>query len=169
MAPMRALRTTLALLSLAAVAALLSGCGGSGRDEHAPAACREGQAAILDALRAAPGEVVLGGEAPLSDCLVPGAEEGELADLGEGTIAAANQLNAEARAGAGAEGGDRAALELGYLVGAISRGEEDTEGVHNELLRRLTVSAKFAPQGESLSPGFLAAYKKGFAAGRSHG
>jgi hypothetical protein len=162
-------RTTLALLSLAAAAALLAGCGGSGRAEGAPAACREGTAAILDALRGAPGEVVLGGEAPLSECLVPGAEEGELADLGEGALAAANRLNSEARAGGGGAGGARAALEVGYLVGAIARGETHTEGVHNELLRRLTVSAKFAPHGESLPPGFLAAYAKGFRAGRSHG
>jgi len=166
---MRTLGTTLALLSLAACAALLAGCGGSGRDEHAPVACREGRATILDALGAAPGEVVLAGEAPLSDCLVVGAEAGELADLGEGAIAAANQLNSEARAATNSGAVEKAAVKLGYLVGAIARGESDTEGVHGELLRRLTVSAKFAPSGESLPPSFRAAYEKGFRAGRSHG
>jgi hypothetical protein len=164
---MRAPRTTLALLLLAALGAtLLAGCGGGPRKgEHAPVACREGKEVFLDALRAAPGEVILAGEAPISDCLIVGAEEGELADLGEGALAAANQLNAEARA----EPGGKAAVELGYLLGAIARGSADTEGVHAELLRRLTVAARYAPAGEPLSPEFLAAYEKGFAAGRSHG
>jgi hypothetical protein len=163
---MRAPRTMLALLLVALGAAALAGCGGGAhKDEHAPATCREGTAAILDALRAAPGEVTLAGEAPLSDCLVAGAEEGELADLGEGALGAATKLNAEARA----EDGGKAGVELGYLIGAIARGSADTEGVHAELLRRLTVAARFAPEGEPLSPGFLAAYEKGFAAGRAHG
>ena len=79
---MRAPRTTLALLL---AAALLAGCGGGARKgEHAPAACREGKATFLAALKAAPGEAILAGEAPISDCLIVGAEEGELADLGEG-------------------------------------------------------------------------------------
>lgn len=161
---MRASRITLALLSLAAAAALLAGCGGA-KDEQAPVACREGLAVILDALRAAPGEVILAGEAPISDCFIPGAEEGELADFGEGALAAANKLNAEARA----EPGGRANLELGYLLGAVARGSADTEGVHAELLRRLTVSARFSPGGKPLPPRFLATYEKGFAAGREHG
>jgi hypothetical protein len=167
MAPMRAPRTTLALLLLLLVAAatLLAACGGASKDEHAPVACGEGPTVILDALRAAPGEVVLAGEAPISDCLVIGTEEGELADFGEAALAAATKLNAVARA----EPGGRANLELGYLLGAVARGSADTAGVHTDLLRRLTVAAKFAPAGEPLPPAFRAAYAKGFAAGRDHG
>jgi hypothetical protein len=164
---MRAPRTTLALLLLAALGtALLAGCGGGAhKDEHAPVACRDGKAVFLDALRAAPGEVILAGEAPISGCLVVGAEEGELADLGEGALATATKLNAEARA----QPGGQATVELGYLLGAIARGIADTEGTGAELLRRLTVAARYAPGGEALSPRFLAAYEKGFAAGRDHG
>jgi hypothetical protein len=163
---MRPPRTTFALLFLAALgAALLVGCGGAHKDEHAPVACRGGKAVFLDALRTAPGEVMLAGEAPISDCLVVGAGEGELADLGEGALATATKLNAEARA----EDGGTAAVELGYLLGGVARGAADTEGTGGELLRRLTVSARYAPEGEPLSPQFLAAYEKGFAAGRSHG
>jgi hypothetical protein len=162
---MGAPRTTLALLLVALGAALLAGCGGSAKDEHQPVACREGSATYLNALRAAPGEVILAGETPISGCLVPAAEEGELADLGEATLAAATKLNAEARA----EPDGPAALQLGYLVGAIARGSAETEGVHAELLRRLSVAARFAPDAEPLSPRFLAAYAKGFAAGRDHG
>ncbi|MBS1861068.1 MAG: hypothetical protein JSS68_05085 [Actinobacteria bacterium] len=164
---MRAPRTMLAMLLLVALGiAALAGCGGGAKkEERAPAACRKGGTAILEALRSAPGEVILAGEAPLSSCLIVGAEEGELADLGEGALAAATKLNARARA----EGGGRAAVELGYLIGAIARGSADTEGIHAELLRRLTVAARFAPDGELLSPAFRAAYETGFAAGRSHG
>jgi hypothetical protein len=162
---MRAQGTSLALLSLAAAAVLLAGCGGSAKEEHAPVACREGTAVVLDALRSAPGEVTLAAEAPISDCLVAPAEEGELVDFGETALAAATKLNAAARA----EPGGRANLELGYLLGAVARGSAETEGVHADLLRRLTVAARFAPGGEPLPPRFLATYKKGFAAGRDHG
>jgi hypothetical protein len=156
----------LALLLVVLGAASLAGCGGgSSKDEHQPVACREGVGVYLDALRAAPGEVILAGGTPISDCLVPTAEEGELADLGEGALGAATRLNAQARA----EPGGPAALQLGYLLGAIARGSEGTEGAHAELLRRLTVAARFAPEGEPLSRRFLAAYEKGFAAGHDHG
>ena len=159
-------RTRLALLLVVLGAALLAGCGGtSTKDERQPVACREGVAAYLNALRAAPGEVILAGETPISGCLVPAAEEGELADLGEGALATATELNAQARA----EPGGPAALQLGYLLGAIARGTDDTGGIHAELLRRLTVAARFAPEGHPLSPRFLAGYEKGFAAGRDHG
>jgi hypothetical protein len=164
---MRAPRTTLALLLVALGAALLAGCGaGSTKDERQPDACREGVATYLDALRAAPGEVILAGETPISGCLVPAAEEGEVADLGEDALAAATKLNAQARA----EPGGPAALQLGYLLGAIARGTATSAGgLHAELLRRLTVAARFAPEGHPLSPRLLAAYEKGFAAGRDHG
>jgi hypothetical protein len=156
----------LALLLVAFGALVLASCGGSStKDEHQPVACREGVGTYLEALRAAPGDVVLAGEAPISECLVPAAEEGELADLGEAALAAATKLNSQARA----EPGGPAALQLGYLIGAIARGSEETEGVHDELLRRLTVAARFAPAGESLSGRFMSEYEKGFAAGRDHG
>ncbi len=163
---MGALRTSVALLLVALGAALLAGCGGSAaKDERQTVACREGVGVYLNALRTAPGEVILAGESPISGCLVPAAEEGELADLGEAALAAATKLNAQARA----EPGGPAALQLGYLLGAIARGSAKTEGVDSELLRRLTVAARFAPDGEPLSPRFLAAYEMGFAAGRDHG
>src|SRR6185312_1931963 len=163
---MGARQTTLALLLVVLGAALLAGCGGSStKDERQPVACREGVGVYLSAMREAPGAVILAGETPISGCLVPAAEAGELADLGESALAAATKLNAQARA----EPGGPAALQLGYLLGAIARGSEETEGVHAELLRRLTVAARFAPRAEPLSGRFLAAYEKGFAAGRDHG
>jgi len=164
---MRAPRIPLtSLLAAALGAALLAGCGGGAtKGEEQPAACREGVQTYLEALAAAPGEVVLAGETPISGCFTIDPEEGELADLGEATVAAATKLNAEARA----EPGGEANVELGYLLGAMTRGEAETEGVHAELLRRLAVAARFVPEGEQLSPRFTEAYEKGFAAGREHG
>lgn len=62
-----------------------------------------------------------------------------------------------------------AALRLGYLLGAAERGSEESEGIHSDLLRRLTVAARYAPGRQPLSEEFLAAYKEGFEAGRSGG
>jgi len=157
------LRTFLGLALLAALVALLAGCGKS--EEKTPVACLEGSAAYVKALAAAPGEVRLGGETPISDCLVRNQEAGELAQVGEAMIEAATGLNAEARE----DPGGRANLELGYLLGAAERGGADTEGIHTDLLRRLAVAARFAPDKQPLTPSFLLAYRKGFDAGRANG
>lgn len=143
--------------------AVLAGCGGN--DDSTPVACLEGTGAYLSALDAAPGEVRLGGETPLSECLVQSQQAGELATVGEAMIEAATRLNAEARAAPGGE----ANLQLGYLLGAAERGAAETEGIHADLLRRLAVAARFAPGTEPLSGAFLRTYREGFDAGRSGG
>jgi hypothetical protein len=65
--------------------------------------------------------------------------------------------------------GGQAAVELGYLLGAAQRGAADSEGIHADLIRRLTVAARFAPDKQPLSPAFLRAYRTGYAAGRGQG
>jgi len=148
-----------------AVAGLvLAGCG-DGRDDATPVACQEGSGAYVEALGAAPGAVLVGGETPVSECLAENQTGGNLATVGEAMIDAATELNAEARQD---PGGD-AAVELGYLVGAAERGAERTEGIHTDLIRRLVVAARFAPGAEPLSPAFLAGYREGFDAGREGG
>ena len=57
-------------------------------------------------------------------------------------VEAATRLNAEARA----EPGGAANLQLGYLLGAAQRGAEGTEGIHAELIRRLTAAARYSPE-----------------------
>lgn len=141
----------------------LAGCGS--QDDSTPVACLEGAAAYERALREAPGEVLLGGETPISDCLASNQSGGDLARVGEAMVETATTLNAEARE---ADGG-QAAVELGYLLGAAQRGAEDSEGIHADLVRRLTVAARFAPGKEPLSPQFLSAYREGFDAGHSGG
>lgn len=141
----------------------LAGCGS--QNDSTPVACLEGAGAYEKALRDAPGEVLLSGETPISDCLTQNQSGGDLARVGEATVETATTLNAEARK---ADGG-QPAVELGYLLGAVQRGAEDSEGIHADLVRRLTVAARFAPGKEPLSPQFLSAYREGFDAGHSSG
>jgi hypothetical protein len=152
------------LVVLATLAgALAAGCGS--QDDSTPVACLEGATAYEKALEAAPGEVRLQGETPISDCLAPNQQAGDLARVGEATVETATALNAEARADSGSD----AALRLGYLLGAAERGSEESEGIHSDLVRRLTVAARFAPGDQPLTEKFLAAYREGFRAGRDDG
>jgi len=150
-------------LLLAGLALIALGCGEE--DDSTPVACLEGPVAYEKALADAPGEVLIEGETPISECLTRNQSVGDLARVGEAMIAAATELNAGARV----EPGGPANLQLGYLVGAAERGAEKSEGIHADLVRRLTVAARFAPGKEPLSQEFLDTYREGFDAGRSGG
>jgi hypothetical protein len=143
--------------------AFVAGCGNE--DDATPVACLEGAAAYEQALGGAPDAVLLGGETPISECFARNQTGGDLSRVGEAMIETATELNGEARA---QPGGD-ANLQLGYLLGAAARGSEESEGIHADLVRRLTVAARYAPGKEPLSPQFLAAYREGFDAGRAGG
>src|SRR4051794_25822394 len=124
---------------LAALALAGVGCGS--QDDSTPVACLEGASAYERALREAPGEVLLGGETSVSDCLTENQKAGDLARVGEAMVETATALSAQARE---EDGGD-AALRLGYLIGAAERGASSSEGIHTDLVRRLTVAARYAP------------------------
>ncbi|HEY1853821.1 MAG TPA: hypothetical protein VGG40_04475 [Solirubrobacterales bacterium] len=160
---MRLVPTSLALTAAAALAFLLAACGGS--EPSTPSACFEGAATYEQALEAAPDEVLLAGETPISDCFAENQGAGDLAQVGETLIETATRLDAEARE----EPGGKANVELGYLLGAASAGAEDTQGIHENLLRRLEVTARYAPGGQTLPPAFARAYRQGFDAGREGG
>src|SRR4051794_1792798 len=156
------------LAALAAIALLVSlafvaGCGSA--DDSTPVACLEGAAAYERALAVAPEEVLLEDETPISECLTRNQSGGDLSRVGEAMIETATKLNAQARED---PGGD-AALQLGYLIGAVKRGTEESEGIHSDLLRRLVVAARFAPDKQALPPGFVPTYREGFEASRSGG
>jgi hypothetical protein len=154
-------RILLACALLALLAA--SGCGKP--DDSTPVACLQGHDIYLAALADAPSAVELAGETPISDCLAENQQGGDLATVGEAMVETATELNGEARAVPAGP----AALRLGYLVGAAQRGADETEGIHADLIRRLTVAARYAPGREPLSPAFLAGYRKGFDAGHTEG
>lgn len=149
----------------AVLLAALVGAGCGGQDDSTPVACLEEPNAYLVALRAAPGEVKLEGETPISDCLAPNQQAGDLANVGTTLVEVATELNAQARE----DPAGPAALQLGYLIGAAEKGAEETEGIHADLVRRLTVAARFAPDADPLDAEFRAAYVEGFDAGHKRG
>jgi len=153
------------LIAVAALAGLLiAGCGDKD-DESTPVACLKGPVAYEKALEAAPDEVRLDGEAPISDCLTPNQKAGDLTRVGEAMVEAATNLVVQERG----EPYQGVAVRIGYLMGAAQRGAEDTEGIHTDLLRRLTAAARYTVGGQRHSPQFEAEYREGFDAGRSGG
>jgi hypothetical protein len=152
------LSRALALAALALMA--LAGCG-SDTDPETPVACLVGPKAYLAALDDAPSHMQLKGEVPISECLVQNQEAGDLARVGSSALAAATALNAEARQ----HPGGTANFELGYLVGELNEGSEDTQGIHAELVRRVEAAARYSPQGEQLPATFLSTYEEGYEEG----
>jgi len=134
---------------------LAAGCGGED-DDGAPVACIEGPGLYLEGGR---------GDVRISDCLTENQGGGELATVGAAMVAAATELNGEARA----EQGGEANRQLGYLVGAAERGAADTAGIHADLLRRLEAAALYSPADRSPSATFLSTYRRGVEAGRREG
>ena len=110
---------------------------------------------MLTALRAAPGEVRLDGDTPLSECLANAEDGGELTDVGTGYVAAAQRLADRAER----EPGGPAAEQLGYLVGAVRRGSLPDQGLAYELVRRIEREAARADRRS-------AAFRRGLRAGR---
>ena len=145
---------------VAAVVVAVAGCG-TEKNDLAPAACLTTNHGYLRALERAPAEVRLAGTTPISECLVPEQDAGQLANIGQEMIVAATRLNAEAR-----QGSDAAALQLGYLIGAASKG---ADAIHTDLVRRLNSGAQFSETGNSLSAGFQRAFGRGYAAGQRDG
>jgi hypothetical protein len=132
------------LLSLVAVA----GCS---REQEAdlPAACHSEPGVFASALRAAPDRVRVDGVS-LSSCLAKDSSTGDVQAVGFALLGAAQQLGRE---------GDPVAL--GYLVGALRRDAERSQGIHLELVRRVEQEARpFARR-----PGF----ERGLRAGRTSG
>jgi hypothetical protein len=143
--------------------AVLAGCGGP--SGSTPVACLEGTSAYVKALGDAPGAVRVNGETPISDCLTENQHGGELATVGTAMVAAATKLNADARA----DPGGAASLQLGYLLGAAERGAARTDGIHAELIRRLSTAARYSPDNRPLPPAFQSTYREGFDAGQAGG
>ncbi len=153
-------RLALSLIGLALIAA---GCGSS--EEKTAAACFGGAAAFSRALTRAPAAVELEGETPISACLTPNQSAGDITRLGKALLGSTTTLNAQARG----NGGESAARRLGYLIGAVQRGAEDTGGIHTNLVARLEAAAEFSPGGAPIPATIRTAYVGGVAAGHSSG
>jgi hypothetical protein len=145
----------------AGVILLVVGCG-NGQDDQAPASCLVGHDAYLRALGRAPGPVLLGSTTRISDCLVPEQSQGQLASIGQEMIVAATKLNMESRS----DPAGQAPVELGYLLGAASKGADP---IHTDLVRRLNSAAHFSESGGALPASFERGFGRGYAAGHESG
>lgn len=126
-------------------------------DPAMPTACRAGAPAVRAALEHAPGEVRLE-RTPLSQCLMPASTPGDLQEVGGAYVAVAADLAFEARA----DPDGPAATRLGYLIGAVRRGADRTQGIHAELVRRMEQELVIV---DTRSP----AFREGERAGREAG
>jgi len=151
-----------ALVPALAAAALLAGCGGSDDDEgEMPEACAGSAAEYREALASAPGDVALADATRISDCLPAQQSSGDLAETGRVLIATATDLNADAQENPTGP----AAVQLGFLVGAIERG---ADSIHADLVRRVNSAARFSPDG-LLPAEFERTFGRGYSAGLESG
>lgn len=157
-------RISISLAGALATVALAS-CGSDG-PPATPAACSSPASAYLTALKAAPGEVRLGGTTPISDCLVEEQEPGQIATVGASIIATATELNRRVRR----HPEPPAIVQLGYLVGAVQEAEATTGGIHQDLKLRLDSAARYSgPGAKAFSAEFERSYGEGYAAGQASG
>jgi hypothetical protein len=77
-------------------------------------------------------------------------------------VIAATKLNAQARR----DPAGPATLQLGYLIGAVSKGADP---IHTDLVRRLNASARFTVGGVAPPAAFERAFGRGYAAGHTSG
>ena len=127
----------------------LPGCSRDDGRAELPAACGSDATTFVEALGSAPSPVTVG-RTPISDCLAKDATVGDVQLVGSVLVEAAQRL--------GEEG---AVVELGYLVGALRRGAEQSQGLHLEIVRRVELEA--APFADS------PAFARGVRAGRTSG
>ncbi|HEX4344510.1 MAG TPA: hypothetical protein VHZ31_03010 [Solirubrobacteraceae bacterium] len=112
----------------------LAGCG-SQASKPVPTACFGAPAPIVAALRHAPGPVTLAGGTRLSDCVALARSDSDLQGLGLSLTPVADQLRARAPSD------PAAALQLGYLAGAVHRGAAATSGLSAQLASRIEQEA----------------------------
>jgi len=158
----RSLRSTALVIALAC-GLLVAACGETETDT--PVGCFVPADSFASSLRQAPGEVLLDAEVPISGCLVPGQKEADLVEFGQTAIKVATRTSADISAPG--PDGIKAAIDAGYLVGAIEKGAEDSEGIHTTLVDRITAAASNGLAGASEST--RAHYEAGREAGRDVG
>lgn len=148
---------------VAVLAVVLAACGSG--PESTPTACLTGPGEYLEALADAPDQALLAGSVPLSDCLVSDQSAGELNTVGQSVIAAATELNAEARR----RPTSAATTRLGYLVGSVEEGASGTAGIHTDLVRRVNAAARFSEDPKGLPASFERTFGPAYAAARENG
>jgi hypothetical protein len=147
-------------LAALAAALLLVACGARDPDP-VPAVCTGDPAALVAAIARAPGTVALEDGTRLSRCVSNARSDGDLQSLGIAFGRLADTLRARAATD------PAAALQLGYLAGAIRAGaRRASAGIADQLARRMSQLATLAPDA---SPAAVAALARGARAGESRG
>lgn len=118
------------LASVPVALALLAGCGN--HDVSVAPECGEGAATVRSALAKAPGDVRLRDHVRISDCFQQAASAADVQTIGAIFIETADQLAERVRVAPRSH----AAVELGYLLGAVRRGAGTESGIHYEAERR---------------------------------
>jgi hypothetical protein len=139
-----------------AIALAIGGCSKQ-EDKPTPVGCKEGPETIEAALARAPARVELGGT-PLSECFARNSDSADIQQVGASFVTVATHLSAEAKQSPDGP----AALRLGYLVGAARRGAGETQGIHEELMRRIEQELNGV---NTTTP----SYRRGLRAGRERG
>jgi len=142
---------------------VLAGCGSS--EKETPNDCFVNSSSFSSSLRQAPEEVLLGGNVSISDCLVRNQSDGDLLRFGEVAVNVATEKGV-AISGAGPDG-IKAAIDGGYLVGAMEKGGENSEGIHATLIERVRNAVVNGLNGASESA--KGHYEAGYEAGKDVG
>jgi hypothetical protein len=140
------------------IAVLLGACGDT-EPPPVPASCTGDAVVVVRALERVPAAVELPDGAQISDCLRHAHSDAELQNVGVTLAATAEALEARAL-----DGDAEAALQLGYLIGAVRVGAKSTSGVGAELVRRLERSAGFdgvSAVDDALEQGLAAGEQRG--------
>lgn len=128
-----------------------------------PAACTGTDAAGYErALRTAPGDVRLPGGVPISACAWRARTDADLQSLGLTLHTVAERLAVRTREERDAD----AALQLGYLTGAVGAGADRSNGINAEIARRVGVTGAGL---DELSPAVGRALRRGVEAGAARG
>lgn len=124
---------------------LLTACGET--ETETPIGCMVPAASFASSLRQAPGEVLLDAEVPISGCLVKNQNDADLFNFGKTAVKVATETSA----GISEPGPDgvKAAIDAGYLLGAIEKGAEESEGIHSTLVERVRSAATNGLNGAS--------------------
>ncbi|MDP1848623.1 MAG: hypothetical protein Q8K79_12590 [Solirubrobacteraceae bacterium] len=156
---MRALR--IAAPALAATLLLaLTGCSKQER-EVVPVSCFGQPRELMTALRQAPGAVVLEDGTHLSGCVSRARSDGDLQSLGVSFGRLADALRARAQSDASA------ALQLGYLAGAVQAGARGAPGgLADQFARRMQQLAVLRP---GATPAAASELARGMRAGEGGG
>src|SRR3954452_4952929 len=156
--PRRLPLLALALCALGGAAA----CGGDPATQGP--ACVASTQAIERALGRAPAPVTVGAGTRLSDCVAHAQSDADLQNTGLVLTRVADDLSSRAQ-----RGDARAALGLGYLVGAARRGAAHTSGIHAELQHRMESAARPLSEEAGRSPTITRALARGLRPGEATG